>query len=66
MADQQVAVALVADDEGVPLLDQRSIEFSAIATTIHDPDAAAVAGGGHRVDRGQDLLVLGDKVGRLL
>ena len=66
MADQQVPVALVANDEGVPLLDQRSIEFAAIAATIHDPDAAAVAGGGHRADRGHDLVVLGDEVGRIL
>ena len=66
MADQQVTVAFVANDEAVTFRDQRRIEFAAIAAAVHDPDAAALGCCGHRADRGQDLLVLGDEVGRFL
>ena len=58
--------AFVANDEAVAFRDQRRIEFAAIAATVHHPHAAAVASGGHRADRGQDLLVLGHEVGRFL
>ena len=65
-APMQVAIALLADHEGAPGGEKVGIELTPIAAPVDHPDAAAIAGLGHRRHRGLQLGVLADEIRRRL
>ena len=59
-------LAGVADDEGLPRVQQRRVEFAAVAAPVDHPDPAPAAGRRDLGKGGLDLLVLRLEVGRPL
>jgi hypothetical protein len=63
-APVQVTISLLADHEGATGVQEIGIERAAIAAAVDDPDAASIAGLGHRRHRALDLGILTDEVWR--